>query len=223
MTSDVEKVYKSKVPRAPVKAQYSRSRAPHPHLTCYSPFRVRDAIRDMHPLPPIAVQESREREYVVDAVKSDVFFNSPYHRPRRMSIIKPYDAMNDRHSAGYFRSPIVKQFVTRTLSAQQPRQMPAEKRGLHRMSARCRSVPTPPPSTLESKEKNFILDNVRSERLRNKQNPIIPEYDASLDRYSRRYFQRRLVQNVLRKTVTTPLRLYPTITFYAPSKNDIVV
>ena len=72
MTSDVEKVYKSKVPRAPVKAQYSRSRAPHPHLTCYSPFRVRDAIRDMRPLPPIAVQESREREYVVDAVKSDV-------------------------------------------------------------------------------------------------------------------------------------------------------
>ena len=91
------------------------------------------------------------------------------------------------------------------------------------MSARCRSIPTPPPETIEQKEKAFVLDNIRSERLRNKQNPIVPEYDASTDQHARRYFRRKLVQNVLRKTIAVPQRLYPTITFYAPTKNDIVV
>jgi len=46
------------------------------------------------------------------------FFNSPYHRPRRPSIIQPYDAIKDRHSAGYFRSPMVKEVMSRTVSAQ---------------------------------------------------------------------------------------------------------
>ena len=91
------------------------------------------------------------------------------------------------------------------------------------MSARCRSIPTPPPDAIAKQENAFVLDNIRSERLRNKQNPIIPEYDASNDRHSRRYFQRKLVQNLLRKTVSVPQKLYPTITFYAPTKNDLVV
>lgn len=91
------------------------------------------------------------------------------------------------------------------------------------MSARSRSIPTPPPPVTERREKEFVLDNIRTERLRNKQNPIVPEYDASIDRHSRRYFRRKLVQNVLRKTKTDRLRLYPTITFYAPTKNDLVV
>ena len=91
------------------------------------------------------------------------------------------------------------------------------------MSARSRSIPTPPPETIYKKETDFVLDNIRSERLRNKQNPIIPEYDASHDRHSRHYFRRKLVQNLLRKTVAAPHKLYPTITFYAPSKNDLVV
>nr|XP_002123793.1 uncharacterized protein LOC100183978 [Ciona intestinalis] len=223
----VERVYKSRVgsvnPKLSRHAPASAGR--HQHLTCYSPLKVRDSIPDMRPLPPITIQRRREKEYVVDAIKSDVFSNSPYHRPRRTSIIKPYNAMNDRHSAGYFRSPMVKETVTRTLSAQPQRieYVPAEKRGLHRMSARRRSIPTPPTPKILDKERNFVLDNVRSERSRNKQNPIIPEYDALLDLHSRRYFRNKLVQNVLRKTTYSPQRLYPTITFYAPTKNDLVV
>ena len=103
------------------------------------------------------------------------------------------------------------------------KKVPSEKKGLHRMSARCRSIPTPPPEVIVEQEKSFVLDNIKSERLRNKQNPIIPEYDAAVDKHSRRYFQRKLVQNILRKTVSVPQRLYPTITFYAPTKNDLVV
>lgn len=101
--------------------------------------------------------------------------------------------------------------------------MPPEKKGLHRMSARRRSIPSPPPEVQKAKERNFVLDNVRSERLRNKQEPIYKEYNAQLDHHTQRYFRRRLVQNLLRKTITEPQRLYPTITFYAPTKNDIVV
>uniref|UniRef100_H2ZF75 Uncharacterized protein n=1 Tax=Ciona savignyi TaxID=51511 RepID=H2ZF75_CIOSA len=221
----VERVYNSRVRTSSLDSpRQLSSPARHPHLTCYSPLKVRDSIPDLHPLPPISIQRNREREYVLDAIKSDVFFNSPYHRPRRTSIIRPYNAMNDRHSAGYFRSPVVKETVTRTLSAQPQRTIiPPEKRGLHRMSARRRSIPTPPASRLQEQERNFVLDNVKTERLRNKQNPIIPEYNAVVDPYTRRYFRHKLVQNVLRKTTYTPHRLYPTITFYAPTKNDMVV
>lgn len=91
------------------------------------------------------------------------------------------------------------------------------------MSARRRSIPTPPPNEIEGKENGFVLDSVRSERLRNKQNPIYKEYNALNDAYARRYIHRRLVQRILKKTAFTPQRLYPTITFYAPTKNDIVV
>jgi len=98
-----------------------------------------------------------------------------------------------------------------------------EKRGLHRMSARRRIIPTPPTDKMLDQESNFVLDSIRSERLRNKQAPIVPEYNALYDKNSRRYFRRKLVQNVLRRTLETPQRLYPTITFFAPTKNDIVV
>jgi len=202
------------------------SESVHRHMTVNSPLKVRDSIPELLALPPVALQRNRERHYVNDGIRTDKFYNSPYTRPKRTSMILPYNAMNDRHSAGYFRSPVVQEVVTRTFSAEplaQCYQLPAEKRGLHRMSARRRSLKTPPPNVLKQKEEKFCLDNVRSERLRNKQSPIVPEYDAMYDRHSKRYFKRRLVQNLLRKTVTSPQRLYPTINFYAPTKNDIVV
>lgn len=199
------------------------SMAKFSHLTTHSPLRVRDSIPDMRPLPPITVQSLRERKYILDGIKTDVFHNSPFHRPKRVSIIRPYNAKEDRYSAGYFRSPVVQDVMGRIHSAQEYRRIPTEKKGLHRLSARRRSIPTPPMHERIEREKGFVLDNIRSERLRNKQNPIYTEYNALNDVHAQRYVRRRLVQNVLRKTIFEPQKLYPTITFYAPTKNDMVV
>lgn len=192
------------------------------HLTSCSPLRVRDSLPDIRS-KPLSFRSSLREEYVLDGIKTDRFHNSPFTRPKRTSIIRPYNATEDRHSAGYFRSPNVQQVMDRIHSAQEYRRIPPEKKGLHRMSARRRSIPTPPPKEIQEREEGFILDSVKSERLRNKQNPIYKEYNALNDANARRYIHRRLVQRLLKKTAFAPQRLYPTITFYAPTKNDIVV
>lgn len=199
------------------------SMAKFSHLTHHSPLRIRDSIPDIRPLPPIQIQYRREKSYVLDGIKTDVFHNSPFTRPKRTPIIRPYNASEDRHSAGYFRSPVVQDVMYRIHSAGDLQRISPERRGLHRLSARRRSIPTPPPSKIEEREKAFVLDNVRSERLRNKQSPIYVEYNALNDAHAQRYIRRRAVQKLLRKTIFTPQKLYPTITFYAPTKNDIVV
>ena len=74
----VAKVYRSTVGKpkflryAGQKTTQQRPGSRHPHLTCHSPLRVRDSIPNLQPLPPIAIQQFREREYVNDAIKTDV-------------------------------------------------------------------------------------------------------------------------------------------------------
>jgi len=76
--TDVAKVYRSSVGKPKMitfyhpKTSKTRPKSHHPHLTCHSPLRVRDSIPNLLPLPPIAVQQHREREYVNDAIKTDV-------------------------------------------------------------------------------------------------------------------------------------------------------
>ena len=72
--TEVEKVCKSTVSnQKPVEKRKSVPvKQRHPHLTCFSPLRVRDKIPFLYPLPPVSVQKLKEREYVVDAVKTDV-------------------------------------------------------------------------------------------------------------------------------------------------------
>nr|XP_039250883.1 uncharacterized protein LOC120328457 [Styela clava] len=199
------------------------SMAKFSHLTNRSPLRIRDSLPDIRPRPPILQIRDRESRYVLDGIKTDVYHNSPFTRPKRTPIIRPYNATEDRHSAGYFRSPVVQQVMGRIHSADEYRRIPPEKRGLHRLSARRRSMPTPPPIELDERERGFVLDSVKSERRRNKQNPIYVEYNAMNDIHARRYIHRRMVQSLLKRTAFSPQKLYPTITFYAPTKNDIVV
>lgn len=72
--TEVAKVYGSTVSSQKIndRLKNPQNNSWHPHLTCFSPFRVRDAIPLLHPIPPISVQQQREREYVVDAIKTDV-------------------------------------------------------------------------------------------------------------------------------------------------------
>ena len=76
--AEVAKVYRSSVGKPKMitfyhpKTTKTRPKSHHPHLTCHSPLRVRDSIPNLLPLPPIAVQQHREREYVNDAIKTDV-------------------------------------------------------------------------------------------------------------------------------------------------------
>jgi len=197
----------------------------HTHLTKSSPFKVKDSIPGQYVpsgwtrvtanLAPIA-----KNDYVLDAVKADTFFNSPFTKPKRPPIIKPYDAKQDRFSAGYFRSPAVQDYLMGGTKSQPLKPLRPEKRGLHRLSARRRSLSTPPSPDIRHKEKSFVLDNVRMERSRTKGCPIGPQYNAMEDRHSANYFKPRVLKDILPKLkATEPLN--PSIMIYAPNqKND---
>jgi len=197
----------------------------HTHLMKKSPFKVRDSIPGQY-VPSgwsrvsdsIAAPISKDA-YILDSVRADTFFNSPFTKPKRTPIINPYDAKKDRFSAGYFRSPAVQDYLA-SAKRQPLKPLRPEKKGLHRLSARRRSLSTPPSPDIREKEGSFVLDNVRMERSRTKGAPIGPQYDAMRDRHSANYFKPRILKQVLPK-LKTQEPLNPSIMIYAPNqKND---
>lgn len=63
-------------------------------------------------------------------------------------------------------------------------------------------MPTPPVEKIREREKKFVNDAIVAERLRTRYKDIIPKYDATKDKHSQGYFQRRDVQRLISVTCT---------------------
>ncbi|XP_019647564.1 PREDICTED: uncharacterized protein LOC109487895 [Branchiostoma belcheri] len=164
------------------------------------PLKHKDKIGDIHPLPPITVQHNLEESFVNDSIRTDTMQNSRFCRPKRTSIIRPYNALQDKHAVAYFRSPTVKDTLERTLTNKELWETPPS-RNMNKLSTRGRSLRTPTPATLVRMEENFVVDSIKTSHAVTKYKPLIPPYNALRDNHSQHYFHFKGVKNLLKTTV----------------------
>lgn len=129
-------------------------------------------------------------EFVLDGVRENT---------KHSSVIPSYNAFNDRHSQVYFRSPRVQAMLKRIEDS--GKDNPSLKMVDFKLSTRRRIPPTPYKESVVSKEERFVIDCVRTDALKSKRRPVIPQYNAMDDEHSQGYFKKRSVKDLLKRTL----------------------
>ncbi|XP_072019992.1 uncharacterized protein [Amphiura filiformis] len=176
----------------------------HEHLINNSPLKKRDYIQPTT-LPSIihpTQLKEREDKFILDCILVEKL-----RYKWSADIIPKYDALDDEHAAHYFKSPLVKQTLRKTLG----QEIIGTRDGrfnLNTLSTRHRVPRSPSPEKLKERREQYVNNSVAATNAVTKYNPLNPPYNALTDKHAREYFQRKGVARSLSVTLSQ-LRLRP--------------
>ncbi|CAG5136774.1 unnamed protein product [Candidula unifasciata] len=179
-------------------------------VTYNSPLWKKDRIKSDVQLNASFIARSKcfpayEASFLNDAIRTSV------SSTRRAPVIPTYNALMDKYSQAYFRSPLVQSILGRDMSSG----IKTNTRTINKLSARRRCAPTPDQCKLWQMEKGFINDAIITEKRRTRYKDIIPSYDASRDQCCQMYFEREDIKRLLARTCA------PRVRFHVKSKSTV--